>query len=260
MFQYRYQLNQSEYVATENSVAVAFAMDDLKKRAILLASGFIAIGVAASLSPSSLPGLLFALLSLCVISHFWRQSARRLKFPALPEIEVTFDNDGVLERSANSSHSWPWTSLRRIHDLPAVVVIEFVGWDHVAVPNRVWSDADERSKFLDVIRTSAPHLLPDIHKTRVSIGEILLIIGSIAGGLDFGILAKWLLYRRGFDLCFQAADLAIFIGILVVIILALVGLGRLQKKRPSVAIAIAVLLICLFVTLPLIGLMERLLS
>jgi len=132
---YRFQLDRSEFLATEKSMAVAVAKDDMKMRGTLLACAVVATGIAMALFRSSLPGLLVVLLLFVLISSAWRRSDRQLKFAAVRETEVTFDTDGAEERGVNGSKLRPWSSLRRIHDLPAIVILEFAGWEHVTLPN-----------------------------------------------------------------------------------------------------------------------------
>jgi hypothetical protein len=264
---YRFQLDRSEFLATKKSMAIAVVTDDMKMRGILLACSIIVSGLAMALTEPPLWGILVALLLFVAICSAWRRNDERLKFAAVTETEITVDADGVQERSAGGSKTWPWSSLRRIHDLPTMVILEFAGWAHVTMPNRLWSEARERSYFLQQVRSSAGPLLSDIEKPRIKASDIVLLIGSLTAGLDFGMVTKLLLYLRGFDLCSCAvrrsvvgrtADITIFLGVMVVIVLTVVGLSRLQKKRPRMALTIAILSIGLFLSFPLVAVIQRL--
>jgi hypothetical protein len=69
-----------------------------------------------------------------------------------PEVQghtnVELSDDGIIEEGALRTRRWTWDALRRVHQPSGYVVLEFIGWDIITLPDRIWTDSDERSALI----------------------------------------------------------------------------------------------------------------
>jgi len=185
---------------------------------------------------------------------------RELAFdPAIANRSVSFSDKGVVEQTDQSSTQWEWDAVRRIHDAPQAVVIEVTNWYSITLPNRLWASSDNRAAFIEQVRARGTKALPDLPESQVQANPrfLLLLIGALALGLNFAILASIPLYFVGIDLCSCAgrsfarkvAPFVFPILGLTAIVLSLVALKRLDRTRPRLASGIAVAVITLHVAI-----------
>jgi hypothetical protein len=81
---------------------------------------------------------------------------------------VEFSNDGIVEQGASRTRRWNWDSLRRVHLPTGYVVIEFMGWDMIVLPDGLWATSEERSEFIAELeaRQTAPDPTLDTEAPR----------------------------------------------------------------------------------------------
>lgn len=68
------------------------------------------------------------------------------------DIVATFEADSVSHVGPEHRQTWNWTLLQRFHELPEVYVLEFAGFDMLAVARRAFTTGDEAEAWARGIR------------------------------------------------------------------------------------------------------------
>jgi hypothetical protein len=68
------------------------------------------------------------------------------------DVVATFDADSVSHVGPEHRQTWNWTLLRRLHERPKVYVLEFAGFDMLAVPERAFATGEEAKAWASGIR------------------------------------------------------------------------------------------------------------
>jgi hypothetical protein len=249
---FQYRLEKSEHTQGLRAIAMLLAFEDTRVRVFWLLGLLLALAFIEWRIPGALPWMLLGVGLFCIVQIALGRRQLSVAFdPAAANYDVTFDATGVTNRHETMQQQWAWSGLRRVEELPAVVILQFTGWEWLPLPNHLWSTAEERSEFLKQLRDGAPKILPKRDLRSVGLSP-LVIIASIAAGFNFIILGHLLTSLAGYDLCScavrrslagQAAHLFIALGAIATIILMIGALERLRKWRPRLSAPIAVALI-----------------
>jgi hypothetical protein len=68
------------------------------------------------------------------------------------EVVVTFDADSAGHRGPEHTQTWNWPLLQRIHELPEIYVLEFAGFEMLAVPRRAFASGEQAEAWARGIR------------------------------------------------------------------------------------------------------------
>ena len=216
--------------------------------------------------PEAMAGLLFIIIGYAlfagVMGRFWFKSAHGASYdPEVGSQRVEFTDTGIVDSSPIRERRWPWEAVRRVHDRQTALVFEFVGWDMLVLPYRLWNSAAEREEFVEAIRTRIPRTVREPIVSTASPGPLqsdLFKFAAIGAFLDVCLIVTFILppYRG------QMAALAQQIGTLGAVLVALLvaaalgyvayrltqkWLPRLNSRSPAAATAVAHLLIWAFV-------------
>jgi hypothetical protein len=249
---FEYRLQKGEYAQGLKAIALLLALQDSRFRILLLLGLVSALAFVEWRIPGALPWMLLGIVLYCVVQGI--NGARQYYSgfdPAAAGYEVSFEADGVVQRNDMREHRWSWHSLRRVEQLPDVIVLQFAGWDWLPLPNRLWTRSDERSEFVSHVRGQAPNIVP-ARKWSVLGHSKLLLVGAVAFGLNVALSARGLLYLFGIDMCDctvrrsplgQTISIVIVIGALIAIPFSVIGLERLRAKWPRLSSTVAAALI-----------------
>lgn len=262
---FKYELSKDDYLRGLLAVTRSIAAENRNRRwqiveqvAILALILLIAIFLNPGALQPVVVTLLLTLVGGCVIQARFARRWRELTFqPPLYKIDISLDEQGLVIVQAGVERRYPWSALRRVHELPEAVILEFADWHTVSMPNELWADLVERSELVKQIRSSAPQLLADLPKTGVLQGPtLLLLLGAVAVGLELmiatqaGVRFAFLddcscAFRR--SLAGQLLGILPFVGYFAGVALGWIGLRSLGRLRPRFAAATAILFIALFV-------------
>lgn len=262
--QFRYRLSKDEYVVGLSALMNELGRQDEGRTRRLVEQLAIFGLVLAAITvafPDALVGLLVATLLLAVfmgaLRARWLRGATGQSYdPAVADHEVEITGDGIFDRSPLRERRWSWSAVRSIHDLKQAVVLELAGWDMLVMPDRLWSNGEERSAFLQDILRFATDVRPAavVGRKLAPVGtHDLLTLGALAAAVDVFALASFAVPTlRGWV---PAIGDAAFVGIFAAMLLAGVALAyvayraarrtlmRLQDSWPAAAIGIAQALI-----------------
>jgi hypothetical protein len=197
---FEYRLTKEEYVRGLRVVMTVLLAKDRRKtwRCLqLYAVIAIAIGIAAVVHPGSFPAILLAfalyIVGSCALNPRHVRQWHGLSYePDLADSKVTFDAKGVTKVRSEDERHWVWPALRRIHELPDAAVLEFVGWEVITLPDRLWARPEDRMAFVTSLRDQANNLLPDFPAEKLSPTRALslLHVGAVAAAFDIFIAAN----------------------------------------------------------------------
>jgi hypothetical protein len=68
------------------------------------------------------------------------------------DVVAAFDAEGASYSGPDHRQSWNWPLLQRFHELPDIYVLEFAGFEMLAVPRRTFASADEADAWASGIR------------------------------------------------------------------------------------------------------------
>lgn len=260
---FSYRLTHEQYSAAIAALTDQLAVRDKRRMQRLLEQlgVMVAILVVIALAfPQALPGLLVASMLATILfgalQGRWVRGVTGISFePELADHEVELTDVGLSDRSSLRERKWSWAAVRRVHELDNMVVVELVGWDMLVLPDHLWPDASDRLKFVEELGThaaAATFVKPSAAVSATQSGD-LLTLGAVGAGVDVLALVLFLLPLSA--LPSGGPNQTAFLATLAVIILVGVGLAyaayrlarkaleRLQARAPSVAVALANLLI-----------------
>lgn len=190
---FEYRLSRDEYVAGLSVLTEELRRRDPWRARVLWEQG-IAILVIILLVMLLFPSGVFAVLIVCFfVSLFefamrprWTRGMTGVSYdPAVAEETVEIDDAGVSQRGAARLRSWPWTSVRQVHDAEPGLVLEVAGWDMVILPARLWDDAQTRQAF--VAQLPCPVAGPQANEPRkipAPAFSALLPIAALAAAVE----------------------------------------------------------------------------
>jgi len=261
-------LSKEEYVVGLGALFGELAkVDPTRGRAIFqrLATFVILLLAIGWFFPESMAGIFVLIISVAVIeaviSKFWIKSAHGASYdPGVGTQIIEFSDAAITETSTMRKREWAWDALRRVHDRQAGLVFEFVGWDMIVLPARLWDQPQERQRFLEEIsgfiarpagEPVSAAILPDPGR------QDLFNIAAIGAFVDVCLIVTAFLPivpRRFFSI---ASEIGSF-GATMAIVLATaalgyaayrltkVGLPRLNARSPTAATIVAQSLIWAF--------------
>jgi hypothetical protein len=68
------------------------------------------------------------------------------------DVVATFDAESASYSGPDHRQSWNWPLLQRFHELPDIYVLEFVGFDMLAVPRRTFATGEQAEAWARGIR------------------------------------------------------------------------------------------------------------
>lgn len=256
---FEYRLTRDEYVVGLAALMKQLGQhDDQRTRRLLeQLAVFVAVFLVLAITwPDVLAGFLVGSVLLTILLGAmrgrWLKGATGVSYdPAAADHRVAIAPDGIADRSAMRERSWTWSAVRRIHDLEQAVVLEFVGWDMLVLPNRLWGDGTARRDFLDRSRELATEAVPVETSSKVPSLDAcdLLTLGAIGAAVDVLALFVFALpvHRGPGPPVSDAGFLAMFAALLLLgLVLAYVayrfaetGLIRLHDSSPRSAVGLA---------------------
>jgi hypothetical protein len=147
-----FSLRPDEYgaavAAVLDSIAATHAHREWQRRSPAVAGAYFASLLAAFLaaalaSPDAMATLALLAVAVLVLHHLHARAHLRLGAGAVGatfdpcrhgRLEVTLDGDRIKCAGAEHGQTWRWTALRRLHDLPDLLVLEFAGFEMLALP------------------------------------------------------------------------------------------------------------------------------
>jgi hypothetical protein len=262
---FEYKLSKDDYLRGLQAVTKSIVTQNPSRRRQIWEQfallGLVLI-IASLLNPDSLDAILLTLvLTLvggCIVQNRLARRWREITFdPARSDIVISMDEHGVETRQADAERRYSWNAVRRVHELPEAVVLEFADWHAVAMPDNLWSGPEERAKFVQRVRSSAPQLLPDLPTaSRLTGRTLLLCLGAVACGLMVMTATEAGISRAGINDCScvfrhsfpgQLLGVAPFITYFAALPVAWLSLRWLDRRRPRIGAAVAIGLIALFV-------------
>ena len=76
------------------------------------------------------------------------------------DLTITIAEDGLTYESRFHREFWRWEGIVRVHLVSELIVLEVIGLELVAIPNRAFGSAEEGDRFLEtVLRRSQAELL-----------------------------------------------------------------------------------------------------
>lgn len=257
--EFHYQLSREEYVAGLTPIMDELGRQDTSRTRRLLEQLALAVLILGAISfafPDAAVGLLAAIvlftLLTSVLAPRWLNAATGISYdPTVTDMDVKISDSVIVERTGTRERRWAWPAVRRIHEARGVVALEMAGWDVLVLPHRLWDSDDQRSAFVEQLRTLATSALPI--KTpriaaRVDVRD-LLTIGAIAAAVDVLAIVTFSIpaYRGPGQPISDGAFLGMFAGLLLLGgVLAYLayrfarrGLDRLHDRSPGFAMALA---------------------
>lgn len=259
---FQYRLEKNEYLIGAKVLAKVLTLDH-RITLLEIALMCLAVGIPSYLSRGSFSAVLLAIALYGLVFMLWQNRLRAATFdPATADVEVIFNAESVNAQYKSADRRWSWDAVRRVHDLPEAVIVEFHGYDHLTLPNRLWAELEQRSAFLRQIRERAPNLISGFSTAAFGTASRagLFPLASLSAAVNaFWVLGGLLvLLLRGGVVRPFAPNIAVAALVIVAVIAAQLtaayfvgrltnaGLQRLSAHRPHRATAVAYLLIVIF--------------
>jgi hypothetical protein len=257
---FQYELSKDEYISGLTALTNELGRQDTSRTRRLIEQLAVFVGVLAIITvlyPDAVLGVLVAAVLLSVatamLQRRWLSGATGQSYDvAVAEHDVLITDDGISSKSALRQREWSWSAVRRIHDCSQAIVLEFVGWDMLVLPNRVWASSDQRRGFLSIVQGLATNTVPPATPSKpASIGtRDLLALGAIGAAVDVLALVVFSVPSAKASIG-DAAFLGVFAAVLLLgFVLAYVAfrfarrqLESLYDSAPAAAISIAQVLI-----------------
>ena len=262
---FKVEITRAEYVVGLDTLFAELAKQDRTRNRMIyqrLAVVTVLLIATGWFFPEAMAGLLFIIIGFAlfdgIMGRFWFKSAHGASYdPDVGTQRVEFTDAGITDSSPMRDRHWPWDAVRRVHDRQTALVFEFVGWDMLVLPYRLWNSADEREAFIEAVARNVAQ--PIVSKAPPGpVQSDLFKFAAIGAFLDVCLIVTFVLptYRR------EMAALARQIGtvgavLVAVLISAALGyvayriaqkwLPRLHSRSPAAATAVAHLLIWAFV-------------
>ena len=260
---FEYHLSKDDYVAGLSLLFEQLRRSDrpAKRRAweqVAMVGAVLA--VVGVLFPSSIAGVLVAAFLVSVLEFVlrprWMRGARGISYdPAVADMTVALDAEGISETTQERVRRWPWSAVRQVHESDAGLVFELAGWDMVILPTHLWPDRAARAAIVQELPCTLA--TPDPNQPRTFGGAAfneLLPLAAFAVPLELLFLATtfapalWLSQiRPSGPEVFWGGLLAILIVIAAVgyalyraVRLGLVRLGNRSPKAAAIVIQLII--------------------
>jgi hypothetical protein len=262
---FEYQLSKDDYLRGLRAVAQSIVAKNTSRRQSfeLIAVLALVVVTVSVIDPGSLDAILFTLVLTVaagyVIQARFARRWRELTFdPERWKIAISMDEHGVVTRQSDVERRYPGDAVRRIHELPEAVVLEFADWYALPMPDQLWAGPIERSAFVEEVRSSATQLLVNMPRPTAPTGTTLLLylLGTMAIGFLAMIATETGIKLAGFNNCScvfrrsflgQVAAIAPFAAYFAALAPAWLGLRWLRRRWPRIAAAVAIIVIVVFV-------------
>ena len=146
----------------------------------------------------------FSAILLFWLAEFLIQAAFKTQLVGIsfePEahgrFDVEFSDAGIVESGASRTRRWAWDALRRVHLPKGYVVLEFVGWDMIVLPDRLWPTPEQRSAF--VAELQSRQTASDTASTVGSPGEAVARLKLVEPILIARLFLAAEVFQRIFD-------------------------------------------------------------
>ena len=272
---FQYRLTKDEYVVGLVAMMGQLGRQDAGRIPRLfeqLAMILVILSVVAVAFPQAFVGLLAATVLLAILHELlrprWVRSATGNSYdPVVADHDIEITDNSIVSRSSLRGRRWNWGAVRRIHDLNRAIVLEFVGWDMIVLPNHLWASSDARREFLDDTRALATVTLPteSVRRPIAIDTRDLLTVGALGAAIDslFLVVVAFPAHRGPGPAISDAAFVGSFAAVMLVGLalaygiyrLARIGLTRLHDFTPLAARVAAYVLI---LALPLYMVMDYL--
>ena len=154
---FEYHLRRDDYVAGLSLLFEQLRRSDrpAKRRAWEQVAMVVAVlAIVGVLFPNAITGVLVAAFLVSVFEFVlrprWMRGAHGISYdPALSDMTITFDDNGISETTQERLRQWPWSAVRQVHEIDAGLIFELAGWDMVILPARLWSDRAGRAAFVE---------------------------------------------------------------------------------------------------------------
>ncbi len=154
---YEVALSRADYAVGLSQAFAQLARRDVGRQRMLFArlAAYIAIIIFIAVAFPRGANAVFIAVLLFWVAEAAIQAAFKTQTIGIsyePEVQghmiVELCDDGIVEEGALRTRRWTWNALRRVHLPSGYVVLEFVGWDIIVLPDRVWTTSDERSALI----------------------------------------------------------------------------------------------------------------
>jgi hypothetical protein len=263
------EITKDEYVVGLDTLFAELAKRD-RTRNWMIWQRLVVFGIVLTATswffPEAMVGLLFLIIAFAlfdgIMMRFWFKSAHGASYdPEVGTQRVEFTDTGITDSSPMRERRWPWEAVRRVHDRQTALVFEFVGWDMLVLPYRLWNSAEERQQFLETIRGRVTRAGGEPIVTTASPGPIqsdLFKFAAIGAFLDVCLIVTFVLPPYRGEMAALAQQIgttgAVLFAMLISAALGYVAyrltqawLPRLHSRSPAAATAVAHVLIWAFV-------------
>ena len=208
-----------------------------------LASVVILLLATGWFFPEAMTGILFIVIGFAVfdgiMAKFWIKSAHGVSYdPTVGSQRLQFTDTAILESSERRERQWNWDAVRRVHDRPAALVFELVGWDMLVLPSYLWSSAEERQSFIESVRQRITRPVGEpisVVPSPAPARHDLFHMAAIGAFVDVCLIVMIVLpiYRVEFVLVAEVVGRS---GLLVITLLVSAGLGYAAYRAARVGL------------------------
>ena len=240
------QLSKQEYVIGLDALSSELAkLDPTRNRMMFqrLAAVVVLLLATGWFFPEAMAGLLFIIIGFAifdgVMAKFWIKSAHGVSYdPKVGSQRLQFTDTAILESSERRERQWGWDAVRRVHDRPAALVFEFVGWDMLVLPSYLWSSAEERQSFIESVRQRITRPVGEpisVVPSPAPARQDLFHMAAIGAFVDVCLIVMIVLpiYRVEFV---SVAEVVGRSGLLVITLLVSAGLGYAAYRAARVGL------------------------
>lgn len=266
-YHYRIELSQADYAAGLTQLMGELARHDTARQRMLFArlAAYVVILIIITIAFPQGGMAVFSAVLLFWLAEFVIRAAFKTQLVGIsfePEAhaltDVQFNDDGIVAVDELRTRRWAWDALRRIHLPQGYVVLEFIGWDMIVLPDRLWSSPEERAAFIAELtpKQAAPHSAPAIASSGDAVARLKLVEPVLIARLFLAVEV----FQRIFDSFLPSGVRAGSNTAIVALIAACIGSGALwwasgqafrwlAARSPSKALAVAWTVIVLMGTL-----------
>ena len=240
------QLSKQEYVIGLDALSSELAkLDRTRNRMIYqrLAAVVILLLATGWFFPEAMAGILFIIIGFAVfdgvMGKFWIKSAHGASYdPNVGSQRLQFTDTAILESSERRERQWNWDAVRRVHVRPAALVFELVGWDMLVLPSYLWSSAEERQSFIEIVRQRITRPVGEpisVVPSPAPARHDLFHMAAIGAFVDVCLIVMIVLpiYRVEFV---SVAEVVGRSGLLVITLLVSAGLGYAAYRAARVGL------------------------
>ena len=158
--EFQVELTRPEYIVGLETLSGELVKQDkdggrrIYERLALMVALILAVGY---LFPQAVSGLFFVIIAWAIVewamARRWIGKAHGVSFdPSVGPATIEFTDEAITETNPLRSRTWQWAAVRGVHVRETALVFQFIGWDMLVLPRRLWPDADARTSFLNEIQ------------------------------------------------------------------------------------------------------------